>query len=134
MPPTIPTTLGALATAEAALQHLLAVTFDQAGGAKVRYHVVKLARLVAAETAHFYEERNKLITQYGTGEPKTILPTSPQLPAFTADLKTLADVPVTLAWGPLTSAMLDPYPAVLGADLLALGPLYELDPLPAAKE
>lgn len=127
----ITTTLGKLVDAEASLLKVLAVKFDQAGGAKVRYHAVKLAKLVAAETAHFYEERNALITRHGTGEPKTILPTSPNLAAFAAEVKELADLPVTIPWGPLTAAMLDPYPEILGTDLVGLGPLYELDPEPA---
>lgn len=123
----VTTTLGALADAEAALLKVLAVKFDHEGGAKVRYHVVKLAKLVAADTRHFYDERNALIEKYGEGEPKTILPTSPTRPAFMADLKAVADVSVTIPWGPLTSAMVDPYPEIVGADLLALGPLYVLD-------
>lgn len=125
---TITTTLGALVDAEAALLRLLAVTFDRDGGAKVRYHVVKLARLVAAETKHFYDERNALVSKHGEGEPKTLARTSPHWAAFSADLQPLAAVPVTIPWGPLTSAMVEPYPTILGADLLALGPLYELDP------
>ena len=58
---TLTTTLGALVDAEAALTRVGAVKFDKDGGAKVRYHVAKLARLVAVETKHFHDERNALI-------------------------------------------------------------------------
>lgn len=124
----IRTTLGALADAEAALVKVLAVKFGQAGGAKVRYHAVKLAKLVAAETRHFYDERNALVTKYGAGEPRSIQPGSSNWSVFAAELKALSDVPVTLPWGPLTDAMIEPYAEIVAVDLLALGPLYELDP------
>lgn len=124
---TITTTLGALADAEPAIQKVLAVKFDQAGGAKLRYHLVKLAKLVSAETKHFYEERNALIEQHGEGTPKQLQRTSPGWPAFSAAVKALADVPVTIAWGPLTDAMVEPYAEITAADLMGLGPCYALD-------
>lgn len=126
--PAIQTTLGALVDSEAALLKVLAVKFDKDGGAKLRYHVVKLAKLVAAETKHFYDERNALIERFGDGEPKSLQRTSPNWAAFSAELKPLTEVPISIPWGPLTSAHVEPYPEIVGAELLALGPLYELDP------
>jgi hypothetical protein len=121
----IVTTLGALVNAEAALGRVAAVPFDQDGGAKVRYHVVKLARLVAVETKHFYDERNALVELHGEGAPKTVPRTSPAWPTFAAAAEALAAVPVTIPWGPLTEAMVEPYTAITAADLVGLGPLYE---------
>lgn len=126
----IDTTLGELADAEAALLNVLAVKFDRDGGAKLRYHVVKLAKLVAAETKHFYKERNALIEQYGDGEPRSLQRTSTHWSAFSAKLKELADLPISIPWGPLTSNLVEPYPEITGANLLALGPLFEIDPKP----
>ena len=129
--PTINATLGALVTAETALGRVLAVKFDKDGGAKLRYHVAKLARLVAAETRHYYEERDGLVKRYG--ENGQIAPASPRWGAFLDALKEIADVPTTIAWAPITEAMIAPYPDITAADLIALGPLFELDP-PAAGE
>lgn len=130
MPASITTTLGSLAEAEPALLRVLAVRFDQPGGAKVRYHVVKLAKLVGVETKHFYEERNALIEKYGDGEPKTVLAKSPNWPAFAAAVGSIAAVDVTIAWGPLTDAMVEPYSEITARDLIELGPLYELEAFP----
>lgn len=124
----IETTLEALVNAEPALARVITVKFDKEGGAKVRYHAFKLARLVQQETKHFYEERTALIEAFGDGEPKKIAATSPNFPAFKARHKELCDVPVTIPWGPLTLAMLEPYDEVTGADWLALGPLFSDDP------
>lgn len=131
---TITTTLGALSTAEAALAKILALKFDQAGGAKLRYHLVKLARLVTAETKPFYEERNALIARWGEGEPKSMQPTSPNWAAFMAEVKSLSEVAVTIPWGPLTDAMVEPYSEITAADLLGLGPLYECDSQPTVPQ
>jgi len=125
MPATITTTLGALADAEPALQKVLGVKFDKDGGAKTRYHVVKLAKLVAVETKHFKDERNALIEKHGDGG--TIANTSPHWAAFNAELQALADVPASIPWGPITTAMVDPYPEITGAEWLGLGPLFTLD-------
>ena len=128
---TIDATLGDLAAAETALGRVLAVKFDKDGGAKLRYHVAKLARLVAAETRHYYEERDALVMRYG--DNGKIAPASPNWAAFVEALKPIADVPTTIAWSPITEAMIAPYPDITAADLIALGPLFELDP-PAAGE
>lgn len=128
MDPKIETTLEVLVNAEPVLARVIAVKFDKEGGAKIRYHGFKLARLVAQETKHYYEERTKLIEQFGDGEPKKLTTGSATYPAFKAKHKELCDVPVTIPWGPLTLAMLEPYDEVTGADWLALGPLFSDDP------
>lgn len=120
----ITTTLGELVNAEPALARVLAVKFDKDGGAKVRYHAVKLARLVAAETKHFTEERDALVEAHGKGEPKSIAINTPAMGNFLAALKPLGAVPVVLPWGPLTDAMLAPYPDITGLDQFSLGPLF----------
>jgi hypothetical protein len=132
---TITVTLGALVDAEPALAKLTSVKLD----AKTRYHAVKLARLVAAETKHFSEQRHDLVKELGeerepTGAerarfgPDKISEVKPaQLLEFRARIKELADVSVTIPWGPVTSSMLESYPEFTGADMLALGPLFLLE-------
>lgn len=124
----IDTTLEALVNAEPALARVIAVKFDKDGGAKLRYHAFKLARLVQQETKHYYEERTALIEALGEGEPKKIPAASPRFAEFKAKHKELCDVPVTIVWGPLTLAMLEPYDEVTAADWLALGPLFSDEP------
>lgn len=122
----IHTTLSALVEAEPALMRVLSVKFDKEGGAKLRYHMVKLARLVAGETQHFYETRNMLVEQHGDGEPKTVSPASPGFVAFMAAVNELGRVPIDIPWNPLTDVMLEPYLEITGADLFSLGPLFTL--------
>ena len=140
--PEIVTTLGELVEAEVALKKVTAVRFDKEGGATLRYHVTKLARLVAQETKHFWDDRNGLIEQYGmerktTGAERArtgqdtiteVARGTAVWKLFEAALKELTAVTVTIPWGPLTAAQMEPYPDVTGADMLALGPLFELDP------
>ncbi len=121
----IDTTLGALVHAEQALLRVLAVKFDKEGGARVRYHLAKLGRLVAAETKHYYEERDALVEKYGEGGQ--IRPASPKWPAFVAELKPVSEVAVAIAWGPITDAMIEPYGEITPGDVVGLGPLFDLD-------
>ena len=123
----IETTLGELVEAEAALDRVLAVKLD----AKTRYHAVKLARLVKQETKHFHDERNALVEKLGTdglAGAKEIRANSPAMAQFVAELKPMYEIPVTVEWGPLTRAMLEPYLDVTGKDQIDLGPLFELEP------
>lgn len=122
----IDTTLGELVKAEPALGRVLAVKFDKDGGAKLRYHVAKLSRLVAAETKHYYDDRNKLVVEHG--DNNQIGPTSPKWPVFIAAIAELDAVPVSIDWGRLTDAMVEPYADITAADLVGLGPLFDLDP------
>lgn len=131
----ITTTIGALVNAEKALSKLSTVKLD----AKTRYHVLKLLHLVAAETkAHFREPLQEAYKEFGVEReptpderaqhgPDPIIEVKPeQLAAFRTRVKELSDVPVTVPWGPVKADMLDNYPDVTAADLLALGPLFEL--------
>jgi hypothetical protein len=134
----IVTTIGALVDAEPALQKLTSVKLD----AKTRYHAVKLAKLVAAETrVHFYEPQREAFKEFGVEREPTpaevrqfgpdklfdIATASPeQRAAFTARIKDLRAVEVPIPWGPITLTMLEPYPEFTGADMLALGPLCDL--------
>lgn len=138
---TIQTTLGEVADAEPALQRVLTIALD----AKTRYHAVKLAKMVTAEARHFDEEKNAAIKEFGVDRDATeaekkrgmtgpITEVKPEnLAAFLERIKELRAVAVSLPWGPLTTAMLEPYPAVTGRDCVDLGPLYELDPEPASE-
>jgi len=128
----IDTTIGALVNADAALRRVLAVKYDKDGGAKVRYHLVKLARLVAAETQHYYDERDALVAKHGA--QGQIGPASPAWGAFVAELKPVAEIPVTIAWGPITDAMIEPYGEITAADVVGLGPLFDLDPFNPGRE
>lgn len=122
MTPTIATTLGVLVQAEPALQPICAVKLS----AKSAYHLQKLARLVAAETAHFHEARNGYIKELGIASldgSVSIAPDSPALPEFVARVKELIAVPVEIPWGPITLTMLGDA-TVSAAELQALGPLF----------
>jgi len=122
----VKTTLAKLVMAEPSLQKVLEVKLDKEGGAKVRYHVVKLARLVAAETRHFHDERNALIMKYGAGEPPSVAVDSPKWKEFFDAVTALGNVEVEIPWGPMTTAMVEPYADVTASDLIGLGDLYEL--------
>lgn len=133
MTPTITTTLGVLVQAE---RQLIGWT-DPDGtehpgvcalklSAKSAYHLQKLARLVASETANFQEARNGYIKELGIAQfdgSISIAPDSPALPEFVARVTELIAVPVEIAWGPITLAMLGDE-KVSASELQALGPLF----------
>jgi len=126
----IATTLGALVTAEPALERLATERLS----VKAAYHVAKLARLVRLETALFHEARQKALLEFGeerdaaTPEerarlgPRVITVTPEHAAAFTARLADLTALPVELAWTPLDLEALGDL-RITPADLLALGPL-----------
>jgi len=121
MTSSIETTLGALVEAEPALGPICALKLN----ARSAYHVKKLAQLVAQETKHFHDERNALITEYGTKQDDgqiLVKPDSEHFPTLIAKLNELAAVPVEIPWGPVTLEMLGDAPISAG-ELLALGPL-----------
>lgn len=132
----IQTTLGEIVLAERALQKVLSVKLD----AKVRYHVLKLASLVAVEVKHFFSEHSALVKELGNERQATTQElakgseaTVYQVPLekmklFTERFNELQAVPVKLDWGPLTTAMVEPYEDITADVLLGLGPLYQLDP------
>jgi hypothetical protein len=131
MSPTITTTLGALVQAEAALQTLCALKLS----AKAAYHLMKLAKAVTPETKHYHEARDGHLKELGTlTEDRTHYTfTAETGPDFSRRLEELADVPVTIAWGPVTMDMLGDH-QIAAADLIALGPLWAdpIDPAPEA--
>lgn len=134
---TIKTTIGALVDAEPALQKLIGLKLD----AKTRYHAVKLAKLVSAETReHFYEPQRDAFKEFGVERhptpnevrqfgPDKLLDIATAAPeqreAFAARIKELRAVPSAIPWGPITLAMVENHPDFTGADLLALGPLCD---------
>jgi hypothetical protein len=124
---TIKTTLGALVDAERHLGKALATKFDKSGGEKVRYHAVKLMRLVGTELKHYHDERNAFIEERGTGEPRMISTEAPEFAEYVAFDRRLRAIPVEISWGPLTETMLAPYPDVTGETWVGLGPLFLLD-------
>ncbi len=124
---TITTTLGVLAQAEPTLKAICALKLSP----KSAYHLKKLAQLVAPEVEHFHQERNGYIRDLGTENPEAVAGVelkrdSPNMPAFIAKVTELTAVPVEIAWGPLTLAMLGDCP-VSAAELTALGPLFSDD-------
>jgi len=123
----IQTTLGRIFEAEPALTRLLAIKFDKPNGAKLRYHVVKLAQLAQVELAHFYEERNALVEKFGEGDPKIVTPTCAHWSEYLVAVNQLGAVPVSLFVDPITNCMVEPYPEIMGTDLIALGPLFLLE-------
>jgi len=132
----IDTTINKLADAEPALTRLLATKFD----AKTRYHLMKLANLVRSELReHLDVPRQGLFKEFGVERqptdaeraqrgPSPLLEVPQEkLPDFMKELDAVAAVAVTIPWGPITAAMMEAYPDISGADLLALGPLFELE-------
>ena len=143
----IVTTLGELVDAESTLRKVAAVRFDKDGGERLRYFVTKLSRLVSQETKQFFDRHKALVDEYGierepTGaerarqgpeKVKEVPRGTPVFAIFSKAYQELVAVPVTIPWGPVTTAMLEPYPDVSSADMMALGPLFELD-APAENE
>jgi len=120
--PTIHTTLGALVQAEPALGSICQLKLT----AKAAYHLKKLAQLVAIETKHFQTERDAYIKELGTARADggfELKPDSDQMPAFVAKVTELLAVPVEIAWGPITLALLGEE-KVSAQELAALGPLF----------
>lgn len=134
-PRTIETTLGELADAEPSLGQVL----DTRLGVRARYHVVKLARLVSVELAHYHAEHRALLTELGEERDQTasetarsgstdrvLAVTSANSAAFAARVKTLRDLPVSLAWGPIQPVDLSDAPDLTARTILHLGPLFDM--------
>lgn len=121
----IETTIGALVRAEPVLARLGELRL----AAKVSYHVMKLARLTAAETTHFEQQRIALVRELGApradGEVE-IARDGPAWPEFVRRLHEHGAVSVTLAWRPLTLTMLDGV-EISAAELAALDHLVTDD-------
>jgi len=128
----IKTTLGALGMAEPALERLAAEKLSF----KTAYRISKLKKAVAEETKHFYEERNKLVKEYGSTNGKgpddiTVSPSSEHWPTFVAKVTELAEVPVTIPLWPIDLTTIDNL-SITAADLLLLEPLVKMEEEPAA--
>jgi hypothetical protein len=125
---TIETTLGQLADAEPALTRLGAekLPFQAA------YQIAKLAKAVAEETKHFYEQRNALVKEYGERKPGggpdeiQVGPTMTTWPTFVAKVSELVTVSATIPQAPLDLTGIEGL-SIAATDLLLLGPLVTLD-------
>lgn len=137
----IVTTLGELVEVffvepENALVRVLKVKLDE----QLRYHVMKLQRLILPEMKVFSERQDEIITELGAERAPTgaerarrggapVMAVKPEnMTEYLKRRKELMDVPVTIPWGPITREMVKDYPDITGKDLVELGPLYELDP------
>ena len=123
------TTLGALVDAEPYLLRVASLPLESKEvpkgiSAKTKYHMVKLARLVAGETKHFQEVQTELFTALGIQQGQQLA----ELPrgvwaSYLQQLQPHKDLPVTIPWGPI---QYDWIPLALAADVIGLGPLCEV--------
>ena len=126
---TITTTLGELVDAEPFLRRVSALPLrskEQPEGLspKVKYHIVKLGRLVADETKHFTDLQAELFATLGILAGQQLGELKPGVwAAYLQQSKPYRDLVVTLPWGPILSSDI---PLALAADLIGLGPLCEL--------
>lgn len=136
---TIKTTLGALISAQPALDRLLALPMSH----KASYHLAKLGRLVRAELKAYNTQRETLIREFGhEREPlaheKAANPALATLfevkaentKAFNARLEVLTAEPVEIAWRAFNLADIGPAFVIAAEDLIALDDLV----LPAEDE
>lgn len=128
----IETTLAELVEAEPALRK---ISTQNSMSEKTKYHVAKLAKLVAAEVKQFHDQRAAMFEELGTerecrneaerqlhGATVREIPAD-KVPEFRRRVLELGSLPVTVPWKPLRSVDL---PSALASDLLDLGPLCEL--------
>jgi hypothetical protein len=131
--PTITATLGALVNAAPVLERLLTARVPAA----VAYRLAKLARTVSPEVAHFHQQREALIREYGgereptdaeraNGATSIFEVGREHLATFTEKLAEVQAVEVAIDAAPLTIEELG-HVDVSGSDLLTLGPLVDLD-------
>lgn len=133
--PKIETTIEELLKAEPALRKLATLKL----GAKTRYHVAKLLKYVSEETKeHFYDLNKQLLKDLGgkraptTEEaargmgPEILFVPPDKVDEFDAAIRDLISVEVTIPWGPVTMAMIEPVDDFTAADLCVLGPLVDL--------
>jgi hypothetical protein len=142
MATTIETTLGEVVVAQPFLQRIAALPLrskDVPDGLtpKAKYHIIKLARLVAPVVRSFTEEYALLFEAYGVERPardddelarlgptvREVRGGTPEAEEFARLRKILDAKPVTLEWGPIRSSDI---PLALAADVIGLGPLCEL--------
>lgn len=139
----ISTTIGALVDSEAALAAMVEIELN----ARLRYHAVKLLRLVNAETdLGFHDQNKKMFEEWGYDRQPSGAETAMRGPGIIREIKAehketfkkkiedMRAVPVVIKWGPIESPWLDAYPQFLGKHMVALGPLCEMiDPEPASE-
>lgn len=123
----IETTLGALVGAEPALGRLLALPLP----VKAAYHLVKLSRLVQAETSIFNGLRDKAVRELGSAIPGQadgweINQAHANWATFVERMNKIAAETVTIPWGPIALQTFGDI-QITGADLLALDPLLTKD-------
>jgi len=126
---------------ESAFSRVLKVRVDE----QLRYHIMKLQRLSLAEVKHFEARRDELIAELGEERPPTGAERAQRGPApvmavkrehmaeYTTRVKELLAVKTTITYGPITREMVKDYPDIAGNDLIAFGPMFELDPATDAK-
>src|SRR5512142_1510425 len=130
VPRTISTTLGVLAGAEPVLERWAQFAWPP----REAYTVRKLIGLVAQELRPWHEQRTAWIRELGEPDAQGGLRIPPaRVPDFLRRLAEMADITVTLPWGPIPFAALDHAEdptthqpvKVPASDLLALGPLLD---------
>ncbi len=116
----IKTTLGKLVAAGEALKRLSEKSLTP----KIAYHVAKLARLAGPEIVSFQDRRIVLAKELGeAADDKGSWTVRPEnVSVFNERIKELADIEVTLAYGPLD---LEPLGNITPADIIALGDLLK---------
>jgi hypothetical protein len=95
--------------------------------ARVAYRLSKWRKLIAAETAHFHEQREAAIKELGTKQPDdtiAVVPGSEHWAAFLERMNAHAAVVVTVDYEPLTMAELDTLAHLSADDLANLGPCF----------
>jgi len=139
--PAIQATLEELLNSAPALARVLAVKVNE----QLRYHAIKLAKLVESHSKHYTTRNQELIDEYeGVARPQTGAERAKGIVTYDfppANLKAFADkkkellaVMVTIPWGPITRAMVEPYEEITGEICMGLGPLFELEPPTDATE
>lgn len=134
----ITTTFAALMKAEEALARLRAAKLPL----QVAYHIAKLGRLAAAETAHFKAQRTEWIHELGVSRESTaaeikagltnIVEVTPaNWPEYEKRVNELGNAVVELAWRPLDVAALGQI-ELSADDLDALEPLLTGEPRSSA--
>lgn len=134
---TITLTLGELARASSALARLANMPLP----IKASYWLSKLVRLALAEVRSYEEQRNAAIKRYGTARPAwpdeiakgsdkeiiEIKADDPQFDAFSAEIKELQAVEVTLPVAPIDLDALPCTVEISASDLMSLAPLCKVD-------
>ena len=126
----ITTTLGALVDAEPYLLRVASLPLASKDvplgiSAKTKYHIVKLAHLVAVETKHFQVVSAEIFEELDIQQGQQLMDLKPGVWAdYLQQIQLHKVLSVTLAWGPI---QYDWIPLALAADVIGLGPLCTMD-------